>query len=454
MELQAGIASLVSVRIGKKSTSTSAAPRPPEGPAGDRRRAMSRRSRISTSRSSAPSIGKVRATQMPPASIPPGPLPRQSIGVLRAPMHRPTGAADWNPRPYDAGLTRADAAMFEWSEEQQMVRDAVRQFVDNEIRPHREELEHGDLPPYDLLRKLFTTFGMDADGRATASSERIAAEESAATAEPRASDGGERRRRRRRLHAAADHRAVPVLARAWSPRWACRSGLTVGRDHVEGHDRAEGALGAATCSRSTRSARGRSPSRTPAPTRSARCSRPRAATATSTCSTARRRSSPTARTPTRSSSSASSTRATRRPSARSLQFVLDTGMPGLEQSKPLRKMGLHSSPTGELFLDDVRVGQRPAARRDRGRRRSRRPRRRRRTRSRWSAPASPRWRSASSSSASSCRVEYAKDRVQFGQPIGEFQLIQLKLAKMEVARLNVAEPRVPRARDRRRPASR
>lgn len=34
-------------------------------------------------------------------------------------------------------------------------------------------------------------------------------------------------------------------------------------------------------------------------------------------------------------------------------------------------------------------------------------------------------------------IEYAKTRVQFGRPIGEFQLIQLKLAKMEVARLNV-----------------
>src|SRR6188474_1789175 len=40
-----------------------------------------------------------------------------------------------------------------------------------------------------------------------------------------------------------------------------------------------------------------------------------------------------------------------------LSFVLDSGMPGLEQSKPLRKMGLHSSPTGELFLSDVRVGK-------------------------------------------------------------------------------------------------
>ena len=32
-------------------------------------------------------------------------------------------------------------------------------------------------------------------------------------------------------------------------------------------------------------------------------------------------------------------------------------MPGLEQSKPFRKMGLHSSPTGELFFSDVRVGR-------------------------------------------------------------------------------------------------
>ena len=34
-------------------------------------------------------------------------------------------------------------------------------------------------------------------------------------------------------------------------------------------------------------------------------------------------------------------------------------------------------------------------------------------------------------------VQYAKDREAFGKPIGEFQLIQLKLAKMEVARLNI-----------------
>ena len=55
--------------------------------------------------------------------------------------------------------------MFEWSEEQLMIRDAVRQFVEAEIAPKREELEHGDLPPYDILRKLFSTFGMDVMAR-------------------------------------------------------------------------------------------------------------------------------------------------------------------------------------------------------------------------------------------------------------------------------------------------
>jgi len=34
-------------------------------------------------------------------------------------------------------------------------------------------------------------------------------------------------------------------------------------------------------------------------------------------------------------------------------------------------------------------------------------------------------------------VDYAKVRVQFGRPIGDFQLIQNKLANMEVARVNV-----------------
>ena len=83
--------------------------------------------------------------------------------------------------------------MFEWSEELKMVRDAVRTFVDTEIRPHREELEHGDLPPYDLLRKLYKTFGMD-QMAADSFDKRIATEEAQEGGSSGAASGGERDR--------------------------------------------------------------------------------------------------------------------------------------------------------------------------------------------------------------------------------------------------------------------
>jgi alkylation response protein AidB-like acyl-CoA dehydrogenase len=116
-----------------------------------------------------------------------------------------------------------------------------------------------------------------------------------------------------------------------------------------------------------------------------------------------------------------------------VSFVLDGGTPGLTASKPLRKMGLHGSPTGELFLEDVRVpkdrliGETEEA-----------PSR---------AGAKDTFTAERTGVAAMAlgiiqqclmlSVAYAKTRVQFGKPIGDFQLIQLKLAKMEVARMNV-----------------
>ena len=37
--------------------------------------------------------------------------------------------------------------MFQWSDEHQMIRDAVKRFVDDEIRPHVDELEHEEPCP-------------------------------------------------------------------------------------------------------------------------------------------------------------------------------------------------------------------------------------------------------------------------------------------------------------------
>src|SRR6185295_2741698 len=119
---------------------------------------------------------------------------------------------------------------------------------------------------------------------------------------------------------------------------------------------------------------------------------------------------------------------------RVVSFILDTGMDGLTQSKPLRKMGLHSSPTGELFLDNVRAG---------------------RDRLMGEGEEAAGGREGAKTTFGMERsgvvamalgivercidlcTEYARTRVQFGQPIGEFQLIQLKLAKMQVARMNI-----------------
>jgi len=117
-----------------------------------------------------------------------------------------------------------------------------------------------------------------------------------------------------------------------------------------------------------------------------------------------------------------------------VSFILDKGMEGLTQSKPLRKMGNHSSPTGQLFLEDVHVekdrligeseeaaGGRSGAKATFGVERTG-------------------VAAMALGIVEQCLmlcIDYAKTRVQFGRPIGEFQLIQLKLAKMEVARMNL-----------------
>jgi alkylation response protein AidB-like acyl-CoA dehydrogenase len=116
-----------------------------------------------------------------------------------------------------------------------------------------------------------------------------------------------------------------------------------------------------------------------------------------------------------------------------LSFVLDKGMPGLTQSKPLRKLGLHGSPTGELFLEDVRVGK------DRLLGETEEQPARSATKETFASE-----RTAVAAMAlgivEECQrlaIDYASTREQFGKKIGEFQLIQLKLAKMEVARMNI-----------------
>jgi len=325
--------------------------------------------------------------------------------------------------------------MIEWSEEQVMIRDAVRQFVDKEIKPHVEELEHGDLPPYDILRKLFRTFGMDAMAKAgferTIEREKAAARgEDVPAREPSEGGGG----------GGGGMTLIPIIELCrYCPGMVTAMGVSMGltasaiMSRGTTRQKERWALDLLTMDKVGAWAITEPDSGSDA--------------FGSMKSTARRDGEEYVL-------NGSKTFITNGPYAdtivfickldegnpaaerKILSFVLDTGMPGLEQSKPLRKMGMHSSPTGQLFLSDVRVGiDRLIGESEEA--------------------AASGGRSAAKDTFSMERsgvaamalgiieqclevsIDYAKNRVQFGQPIGEFQLIQLKLAKMEVARLNV-----------------
>src|SRR4051812_17604824 len=319
--------------------------------------------------------------------------------------------------------------MFEWSEEQKMIRDAVRQFIEAEIVPKRDELEHGDLPPYDILRKLFATFGMDAMAR-EGFKRRIEAEKAGEKRDRADSDGGGGGAGITMIPIIELCRHCPGMVTAMGVSMGLTSAAIMSRGTIAQKER--WALDLQTLDKIGAWA----------------ITEPNSGSDAfgSMKSTARRDGDEYVL-------NGSKTFITNGPYAdtivfickldegnppaerKILSFILDTGMPGLVQSKPLRKMGMHSSPTGQLFLNDVRVG------RDRliGETEDVPSGGREGAKDTFSME-----RSGVAAMAlgiiSKClelSVQYAKDRVQFGQPIGEFQLIQDKLARMEVARLNV-----------------
>ena len=329
--------------------------------------------------------------------------------------------------------------MFQWSDEQEMVRQAVRDFVDREIRPHRDELEFGDLPPYDLLRKLFATFGMDAMQRESFK-RRIererAAEAGESVAQTEQGAGG-----RGGDADAIAFTMIPIIELcrvcpgmvtamgvsmgltasaimskgtiAQKERWALDL-LTM--DKVGSWAITEPNSGSDAFGAMTSTARIDGDEFVLNGSKTFITNGPHADTIVFICKLDE--GNPPAE-------------------RRIVQFVLDSGMEGLEQSRPLRKMGIHSSPTGQLFLTDVRVGA------DRLLGES------------LDAYTGKGGKEASKATFSMERagvaamalgivdrclelsLDYARERVQFGQPIGQFQLIQLKLATMEVARINL-----------------
>ena len=112
-------------------------------------------------------------------------------------------------------------------------------------------------------------------------------------------------------------------------------------------------------------------------------------------------------------------------------FVVERGVAGLETGPPMRKMGMHDSPTGEIFLRDCRVPRENLLGGLEGKGGSR------------GGTALDTINAERSVMPAMClgiiercveeSVSYAKTREQFGRPIAEFQGLAFKIARMELA---------------------
>jgi alkylation response protein AidB-like acyl-CoA dehydrogenase len=335
--------------------------------------------------------------------------------------------------------------MFEWSDTDLMVRDSVRQFVDKEVRPHLDELESGELSPYPIARKLFSQFGLDAMAAESVKKmlDRERAKQSGDVSDEKpdsADDSGglnvqgsmvavlvsEIARVSIGLLSTASVSlglgAATIMSRGtlaqkerWLPELMTLEKIAAWAitEPDSGSDAFGGMKTYVKRDGADYILNGQKTFITNGP-----CADVLVVYAklddgeTAPDKKVDKRNRPV------------------------LVFVLDAGMEGLTQGKPFKKMGMMSSPTGELFFDNVRLGS------DRllgGSEQLAGGDGRDSARDNFAAE-----RIGIAMMAlgiiNECHrlcVDYAKTRTLWGKNIGQFQLIQLKLAKMEIARMNV-----------------
>jgi alkylation response protein AidB-like acyl-CoA dehydrogenase len=319
----------------------------------------------------------------------------------------------------------------EWSETHLAIREAVRRFVEEEIAPHVDELEHGETPPYEVIRKLFRTFGMDQLAR-DGFKRSLERKQSGTVSEPAERRGG----------GDAAMALIPIIELSrFCPGIVTALGVSTGlaagtimkrgtpaqmerwgldlltMDKVGAWAITEPNSGSDALGGMKTTARRDGDEYIINGNKTFITNGPYADT-----------------TVVYAKLDDGSGQAVR--DRQVLTFVLDKGLPGFEQSKPFRKMGLHSSPTGELFFSDVRVGKdrllgETEVESDGGGRESAKDN---------FVTERAGVAAMSLGLIEEClklSVNYAKNRMLWEKPIANFQLIQLKLARMEVARLNV-----------------
>jgi alkylation response protein AidB-like acyl-CoA dehydrogenase len=334
--------------------------------------------------------------------------------------------------------------MLEWSDVDIAVRDAVREFVDKEVRPHVDALESGEMEPYPIIRKLFATFGI-ADMARDSLNKRLARLRDGGESSGKSSPGG-----MFGSDGASAGMGFVVVSELCRVSMGVVTGMGVSLGLTVPTIQARGTLAqqerwlpdlvtydkvgawAITEPDSGSDAFGGMKSYV---VRDGSGNGDYILNGQKTFIT----NGPDADVvvvyakliENEAGDSSSNPR-----DRKVLTFVLDRGMEGFVQSKPFRKMGIHSSRTGELFFSNVRLG-------------------RDRLLGETEDSAAGDGRESARSSFSTERigvaamalgvieeclhlcVDYAKSRKLWGQEIGQFQLIQLKLANMELARINV-----------------
>jgi alkylation response protein AidB-like acyl-CoA dehydrogenase len=332
--------------------------------------------------------------------------------------------------------------MIEWSDVDLAVRDAVRQFLDKEVRPHVDALESGEMEPYPVIRKLFATFGIDAMAKESLEKRLARLRDGGESAGKGGSGGG-------MFGGDSSGMGFVVISEL------CRVCMGV----VTGMGVSLGLTVPTIMGRGTLAQQERW---LPGLVTYEKVGAWAITEPDSGSDAFGGMKSYVVRDGDDYILNGQKTFITNGPDAdvvvvyakldegldeggasvdkrdrKVLTFVLDRGMEGFVQSKPFRKMGIHSSRTGELFFDNVRLSRDHLLGETEG------------------ADGADQGRESARSSFSAERigvaamalgvieeclrlcVDYAKTRVLWGKEIGQFQLIQLKLANMEVARMNV-----------------
>ncbi|WP_062995475.1 acyl-CoA dehydrogenase family protein [Nocardia mikamii] len=319
--------------------------------------------------------------------------------------------------------------MYKWSDEDLMLRDAVRGFIKKEIEPHVDRLESGELPPFDIIRKLYATFGLDEMAR-EGLAKSLAREEAGTPGKSGGFSGSgsmgvilnsELAGVSLGLVASMGvslglavgtirSRGTLAQKKRWLPELVTfeKVGAWAITEPDSGSDAFGGMKSYVRRDGEDYILNGRKTFITNGPY------------ADVTVVYAK----------------LDEEDGTDRRDRKVLTFVLDRGMPGFVQSAPFKKMGMNSSPTGELVFDNVRLTP------DRLLGETENPAKGDGKDSAKESFAAERIGIASLALGiiNECHrlcVDYAKSRTLWGKEIGHFQLIQLKLAEMEIARINV-----------------